>query len=55
MLVISHGHKIYPQPLPKPTDPRIPENIKKDLDEAKMCFSVECYRASAVISRRSLQ
>lgn len=55
MLVINQGEKIYPTALPSPSDERIPEDIRNDLDEAKMCFSVDCYRASIVISRRALQ
>ena len=47
--------EIYPTPLPSPTDKRIPEHIRKDLDEAKICFSVNAYRACAVMARRAVQ
>ena len=33
----------------------IPEDLRKDLDEAKLCFSVQCFRAAAVMSRRCIQ
>lgn len=46
---------IYPYPLPSPTDERIPENIRRDIDEAKICFSVNAYRACAVMARRAIQ
>lgn len=55
VLVLNDGQKIYPTPLPKPTDIRIPEIIRNDLDEAKICFSVNAYRACAVMARRALQ
>lgn len=46
---------IYPHPLPQPSDERIPEHIRKDLDEAKICLSVNAYRACAVMARRAIQ
>ncbi len=55
VLVLNAGNEIYPHPLPSPSDERIPEKIRKDLDEAKLCFSVKAYRASAVMARRALQ
>lgn len=45
----------YPTPLPTPTDERIPDEIRRDLDEAKRCYSVAAYRACAVMARRSMQ
>ena len=33
----------------------IPEDLRKDLDEAELCFSVQCFRAAAVMSRRCIQ
>ena len=54
-LVLNNGEVVYPQPLPRPTDSNIPAEIARDLDEAKMCFSVECYRACAVMARRCMQ
>jgi HEPN domain-containing protein len=55
--VLAHndGDVIYPSPLPSPTDKRIPESIRQDLEEAKMCFSVNAYRACAVMARRAMQ
>src|SRR3989339_361316 len=54
-LVLNTGATIFPSPLPSPTDKNIPDDLAHDLNEAKMCFSVECYRASAVMARRSIQ
>jgi len=54
-LVLNDGETIYPSALPSRTDSHIPDNLAKDLDEAKMCFSVGCYRACAVIARRCIQ
>ncbi len=50
-----NSRKIYPHSLPSPTDERIPEHIRKDIDEAKLCFSVNAYRACAVMARRAIQ
>ena len=55
VLVLDKGRAIYPTPLPAPTDELIPKELAADLDEAKMCFSVECYRACAVMARRCIQ
>ncbi len=55
VLVHNNGDKIYPIPLPSPTDNNIPEYIRKDLDEAKICFSVEAFRACTTMARRAIQ
>lgn len=54
-LILNNGEVIYPHPLPSPTDSNIPKEIARDLDEAKLCFSTECYRACAVMARRCIQ
>ena len=54
-LILNDGATIYPQPLPSRTDPNIPKELARDLEEAKMCFSVRCYRACTVMARRSIQ
>lgn len=54
-LVGGNGTIVYPAPSPSPTDPNIPEPLRRDLDEAKMCFSVQCYRACAAMARRTVQ
>lgn len=54
-LVRDGGEVIYPTPLPSPTDDHIPKQIAADLDEAKLCFSVGCYRACATMARRAIQ
>lgn len=46
---------IYPNPLPEPIDERVPESIREDFEEANLCFSVDAYRAAAVMARRTLQ
>jgi hypothetical protein len=55
VLVQSQGVTIYPSALPSATDNRIPEEIKDDLIEAKMCFSVNAFRGCAVLARRAIQ
>jgi len=55
VLVHNLGDIVYPTSLPSPTDQRIPEHIKRDIDEAKLCFSVNAYRACAVMARRAIQ
>lgn len=55
VLVRSRGERIYPAPQPSPSDPLIPDHLRRDLDEAKMCASVSCYQAAAVMARRSIQ
>lgn len=54
-LVVENGERIFPYPLPTPTDERIPESLKDDLNEAKLCFSVGAYRGCAVLARRVIQ
>lgn len=54
-LVLENGQLIHPHPLPSPTDPEIPEDIAKNLDEAKLCLSSGCYRACATMARRAVQ
>jgi hypothetical protein len=46
---------VFPTPQPTPTDERIPGDIRHDLIEAKQCFSVPAYKASAAMSRRTLE
>jgi hypothetical protein len=46
---------VYPNPKPSRSDEHIPDAIRRDLDGAKLCFSVSAHRASAVIARRTIQ
>ena len=46
---------IYPNSLPRPINEKTPDFLKKDLEEAYMCFSVDAYRATSVMARRALQ
>lgn len=55
VLVKNNGEEIYPRPFPSPTDSRIPDPMKQDLIEAKLCFCIEAYRACAVMARRTMQ
>jgi hypothetical protein len=55
VLVLNSGEKVYPHPLPSPTDENVPEDIRGDLDEAKLCFSVSAWRGAAVMARRAMQ
>jgi hypothetical protein len=54
-LVLNRGQVIYPDPMPSPTDPLVPKDLARDLDEAKKCFSVGCFRACAAMARRVAQ
>ena len=47
--------RIFPDPQPRTVDSRVPASIKKDFEEANICFSVGAFRASAVMVRRALQ
>lgn len=55
VLVHDEGDTIYPHPLPSPSDSNIPDDMRADLDEAKMCFAVNCFRACTVVARRCVQ
>ncbi|MFX1396850.1 MAG: DUF4145 domain-containing protein [Promethearchaeota archaeon] len=55
VLILNNGERIYPSPQPKPSDENIPENVRKDLNEAKMCMTVSCFRASTAMCRRALE
>ena len=55
VLVQNSAETVYPHPLPQPSDQNIPEHIRADLDEAKICFAVSAWRAAAVMARRAMQ
>ncbi len=55
VLVLGNGEVFYPNQAPSPTDESIPENIRNDLDEAKLCLTVQAWRAVAVMARRTIQ
>ena len=55
VLILNDGYVVYPQPLPSPTDERIPDPMRRDLNEAKVCMSVDAHRACAVMARRTMQ
>jgi len=46
---------VYPAPLPKPVDKRVPDATRKDLEETNLCFSVSAFCGTAVMARRALQ
>lgn len=47
--------KVYPNPLPSEISIIVPENIRNDINEARLCLSVGAFRGAAVLSRRALQ
>lgn len=55
VLMNRNTQVIYPNPLPREVDAKIKESIKKDFEEALQCFSVNAYRAVAIMARRALQ
>ncbi len=55
VLVLDSGVRVYPAPIPEPTSEDVPETIRADLNEAKLCFSLAAYRACAVMARRAMQ
>lgn len=50
-----YREEIYPAPLPKPPDERIPPSIRTDFEEALKCFGISAFRATGVMARRALQ
>lgn len=54
-MVRDEGHVVYPHPLPSPTDKRIPQSIREDLDEAKNDFAIGSWRSCATMARRAIQ
>ncbi|MCX6740322.1 MAG: DUF4145 domain-containing protein [Candidatus Parcubacteria bacterium] len=55
ILVNNHSSEKYPMPLPEPIDSRILEPIRKDFEEANICFSASAFRAASVMARRAIQ
>lgn len=55
VLVKNHGQEIFPKPFPSPTDSRIPNPMRQDLLEAKLCYSIDAFRACSVMARRTMQ
>jgi hypothetical protein len=51
----GYSPRISPDPLPSPTDERIPDPMKSDLVEAKMCFAAHAFRGCAMMARRAVQ
>lgn len=47
--------EIIPRALPKPINKEIPKFLKSDLKEVYDCFSVNAYRATGAMARRSLE
>lgn len=54
MLVNNHG-TVIPTPQPPASDERIPDHVRRDLDEAKRCATVGAWRGCATMARRALQ
>ena len=55
VLVRNQGELVYPSSLPSPSNQNIPDHIRTDLDEAKLCYGVSAFRACAVMARRAIQ
>lgn len=55
VLVKNRGSFVAPTPLPSPTDENIPQEMREDLMEAKVCFSSDCFRAACTMARRAIQ
>ena len=55
VLTHNEGDVVYPHPLPAPSHEAIPQDIRSDLDEAKLCFGVGANRACCVMARRAMQ
>jgi hypothetical protein len=57
VLVNERSNKtfIFPSPLPKAIDERVPDFLKSDLEEAGICLSAGAWRATAGLCRRILQ
>lgn len=55
LLILNIGQQVFPRTLPASSDERIPEKIRKDFDEAKICFSVQATRACAAMARRTIE
>lgn len=55
LLLNERTGSIYPNPRPVPSDSRIPDDLRIDLDEAKLCLSIDCHRACCVMCRRAIQ
>ena len=55
LLIQDDGSRVYPTPRPGPTHEGIPDPMRTDLIEAKVCLTANAYRACATMARRSLQ
>jgi HEPN domain-containing protein len=55
VLVFFEGGIVYPTPQPGPVSEHIPDPMRSDLREAKLCLSVGAWNAAAVLARRALQ
>lgn len=55
VLVKEDGEEVYPHPFPSGSDKNIPDLVRADLNEAKICFSVKAFRATACMARRAIQ
>jgi len=55
MLILNSGDRIYPRPFLSATDERIPDGIRLDLDEAKLCLVAGAYNAAVIMARRALE
>jgi hypothetical protein len=47
--------KVYPEAELEPTSDDVPTGVRKIFDEAKRCFSHDCFMASAVMLRKTIE
>jgi hypothetical protein len=52
---VSEQIAVLPNPKPTPANQLIPKEMRETLDEAKVCFQLKCYRASAAMARRCVE
>ena len=55
VLIKDHGSKVFPTPQAAPVSEHVPEPMRSDLLEAKVCLSAGAWNAAAVMARRALQ
>lgn len=55
LLVCNAGTKVYPVPQPTPVSAEVPEPMRADLQEGKLCLATSAWNAAVVMARRALQ
>ncbi len=55
VLIRGRGEEVHPPPRPQPAPEEVPEPIRRDFEEARLCFAAGAYRACAVMARRVVE